>query len=46
MGLSSVTLPKLGIEVWDYLGSRLKVTGRAVIEPLDNYIRARTGYAS
>jgi Transposase IS66 family len=36
------TCDKLGIAVWDYLGSRLKVTGHALIEPLDHYIRART----
>jgi hypothetical protein len=36
------TCDKLGIAVWDYLGSRLKVAGHALIEPLDHYIRART----
>jgi hypothetical protein len=35
------TCDKLGIAAWDYLGSRLKVAGAAIIEPLDNYIRAR-----
>jgi hypothetical protein len=35
------TCDKLGIAVWDYLGSRLKVAGHAVIEPLDHYVRAR-----
>jgi hypothetical protein len=32
----------LGIAVWDYLGSRLKVVGAAIIEPLDHYVRVRT----
>jgi hypothetical protein len=36
------TCDKLGIAVWDYLGSRLKVVGAAIIEPLDHYVRART----
>jgi hypothetical protein len=36
------TCDKLGIAVWDYLGSRLKVAGAAIIEPLDHYVRART----
>ena len=36
------TCDKLGIAVWDYLGSRLKVAGHALIEPLDHYVRART----
>jgi hypothetical protein len=35
------TCDKLGIAVWDYLGSRLKVAGHAIIEPLDHYVRAR-----
>ena len=35
------TCDKLGIAAWDYLGSRLKVVGAAIIEPLDHYIRAR-----
>jgi hypothetical protein len=35
------TCDKLGIAVWDYLGSRLKVAGHARIEPLDHYVRAR-----
>lgn len=45
LGLAK-TCAKLGIEVWDYLGSRLKVAGHAMIEPLDHYVRARTRYAS
>jgi hypothetical protein len=36
------TCDKLGIAVWDYLGSRFKVAGRAFIEPLDHYVRWRT----
>jgi len=36
------TCDKLGITLWDYLGSRLKVVGAAIIEPLDHYVRART----
>jgi hypothetical protein len=36
------TCDKLGIAVWDYLGSRLNVVGAAIIEPLDHYVRART----
>ncbi len=35
------TCDKLGIAAWDYLGSRLKVAGAAIIEPLDHHIRAR-----
>ena len=35
------TCDKLGIAVWDYLGSRLKVAGAAIIEPLDHHVRAR-----
>ena len=39
LGLAK-TCDKLGIAVWDYLGSRLKVAGH-IIEPLDHYVRAR-----
>ena len=35
------TCDKLGIAIWDYLGSRFKVLGAAIIEPLDHYVRAR-----
>jgi hypothetical protein len=35
------TCDKLGIAMWDYLGSRLKVVGHAIVEPLDHYVRAR-----
>ena len=45
LGLAK-TCAKLGVELWDYLGSRLKVAGHAMIEPLDHYVRARTRYAS
>lgn len=44
LGLAK-TCAKLRISLWDYLGSRLKVAGHAVIEPLDRYVRARTRYA-
>jgi hypothetical protein len=40
LGLAK-TCDKLGIAVWDYLGSRLKVAGRRLIQPLDRYVRAR-----
>jgi len=36
------TCDKLGIAVWDYLGSRLKVAGYMVVQPLDHYVRGRT----
>ena len=39
------TCGKLGIPVWDYLGSRLKVAGHVAIEALDNYVRGRMRYA-
>ena len=35
------TCDKLGIAVWDYLGSRFKVVGHAIIQPLDHYVRAQ-----
>ena len=35
------TCDKLGIAVWDYLGSRFKVPGHPLVEPLDHYVRAR-----
>jgi hypothetical protein len=41
LGLAK-TCDKLGIAVWDYLGSRLKVAGHIVVQPLDVYVRART----
>jgi Transposase IS66 family len=44
LGLAK-TCAKLGISLWDYLGSRFKVAGHAVIQPLDRYIRERIRYA-
>jgi len=41
LGLAK-TCDKLGIAVWDYLGSRLRVAGPMVIQPLDHFIRAQT----
>lgn len=41
LGLAK-TCDTLGIAVWDYLGSRLKVAGHRVVQPLDLYVRART----
>ncbi len=38
LGLAK-TCAKLGIPFWDYLGSRLKVAGHAVVEALDHYVR-------
>jgi hypothetical protein len=40
LGLAK-TCSKLGIAVWDYLGSRLKVAGHVVVPPLDVYVRGR-----
>jgi Transposase IS66 family len=40
LGLAK-TCGKLGIEVWDYLGSRFKVAGHIVVQPLDRYVRGR-----
>jgi hypothetical protein len=40
LGLAK-TCDKLGIAVWDYLGSRLKVAGGIIVEPLDRYVRGR-----
>jgi hypothetical protein len=39
------TCDKLGIAVWDYLGSRLRVSGHVAIQPLEHYVRARTRFA-
>lgn len=44
LGLSK-TCDKLGIPVWDYLGSRLKVAGHVIIEAFDHYVRRRVRYA-
>jgi hypothetical protein len=40
LGLAK-TCDKLGIAVWDYLGSRLKVAGHILVQPLDRYVRGR-----
>ena len=40
LGLAK-TCDKLGIAVWDFLGSRFKVAGHIVVQPLDRYVRAR-----
>jgi hypothetical protein len=40
LGLAK-TCDKLGIAVWDYLGSRLKVAGHVLVQPLDDYVRGR-----
>jgi hypothetical protein len=40
LGLAK-TCDKLGIAVWDYLGSRLKVAGHVLVQPLDVYVRQR-----
>src|SRR5271166_1782790 len=40
LGLAK-TCDKLGIAVWDYLGSRLKVAGHVIVQPLDRYVRGR-----
>ena len=39
------TCAKPRTPVWDYLGSRLKVAGYAIIEALDHYVRGRIRYA-
>ena len=44
LGLTK-TCNKLLIPVWDYLGSRLKVTGNVAIKALDHYVRLRIRYA-
>jgi len=36
------TCNKLGIAVWDYLGSRLKVAAYTVVQPLYHYVRGKT----
>jgi hypothetical protein len=35
------TCDKPGIAIWDYLGSRFKTAGYAIVEPLDHYVRMR-----
>jgi hypothetical protein len=44
LGLAK-TCAKLGIPVWHYLGSRLKVAGQDIIKPLGHYVRHRIRYA-
>jgi Transposase IS66 family len=39
LGLAK-TCDKLGIRLWDFLGSRFKVAGHIVVQPLDRYVRA------
>jgi hypothetical protein len=40
LGLAK-TCDKLGLALWDYLGSRFKVAGHIVVQPLDHYVRGR-----
>ncbi len=40
LGLAK-TCDKLGVALWDFLGSRLKVAGHILVRPLDHYVRAR-----
>ena len=40
LGLTK-TCTKLGVAVWDYLGSRLRVPGQRVIQPLPDLVRCR-----
>ena len=40
LGLAK-TCDKLGVALWDFLGSRLKVAGHIVVQPLDHYVRRR-----
>ena len=35
------TCDKLGVALWDYLGSRFRVAGHIVVQPLDHYVRGR-----
>ena len=35
------TCDKLGLALWDYLGSRFKGAGHIVVQPLDHYVRGR-----
>jgi hypothetical protein len=39
------TCGKLGIPLWDYLGSRLEVARHVTVEALDHYVWQRTRYA-
>jgi hypothetical protein len=40
LGLAK-TCDKLGVALWDYLGTRFKVAGHIVVQPLDHYVRGR-----
>ncbi|WP_428484961.1 hypothetical protein [Rhodopila sp.] len=40
LGLAK-TCDKLGIALWDYLGSRLTTPGHIVVQPLDRYVRGQ-----
>jgi hypothetical protein len=40
LGLSK-TCTKLGIAFWDYLGSRLRITGQRLVSPLPDLVRCR-----
>jgi hypothetical protein len=40
LGLAK-TCDRLGIAVWDYLGSRLRLAGHVIVQPLDYYVRGR-----
>jgi hypothetical protein len=40
LGLAK-TCDKLGVALWDYLGSRFKVAGHIVVQPLDHYVRSQ-----
>jgi hypothetical protein len=40
LGLAK-TCDKLGIAMWDFLGSRLKLAGNIFVQPLDCYVRGR-----
>lgn len=44
LGLAK-TCDKLGLAVWDYLGSRLRVAGHTIIPPLQHYIRSKSRFA-
>ena len=40
LGLAK-TCDKLGLALWDYLGSRLEIVGHNLVQPLDHYVRGR-----
>jgi hypothetical protein len=40
LGLAK-TCDKLGVALWDYLGSRFKVAEHILVRPLDHYVRGR-----